>query len=173
MKGFQNKTDILSFFVSQLGCFIDFKINTSTRRCGRVGVTSAADLCNYQSRQITICTPLQSQSTKIRNSRIFKSRRKLPYLLTCNVNRYCLLACQYMSTSANRLSLGTEYCITFTPPFVSEDFNKLNTPSFEGALYIEIVVFIFKSLIFILFYLYEGFYNFKHQHCPHLVLFII
>ena len=38
MTGFQNKTDSLSFFVSQLGCFIDLKINTSTRRCGRVGV---------------------------------------------------------------------------------------------------------------------------------------
>ena len=22
-------------------------------------------------------------------------------------------------------------------------------------------------------YIYEGFYNFKHQHCPHLVIFII
>ena len=29
-----------------------------------------------------------------------------------------------MPTSANRLSLGTDYCITFTPPFVFEDFNK-------------------------------------------------
>ena len=46
MTGFQKKTDSPSFFVSQLGCFIDLKINTSTRRCGMVGVTSAADLCN-------------------------------------------------------------------------------------------------------------------------------
>ena len=36
--------------------------------------------------------------------------------------------------------MGTDYCITLTPPFVSEDFNKLNTPSFEGAPHIEIVV---------------------------------
>ena len=57
-----------------------------------------------------------------------------------------------MPTSANSLLLGTDYCIiTFTPPFVSEDFNKLNTPSFEGALYIEIVLFKFRSLIFIYF----------------------
>ena len=31
-------------------------------------------------------------------------------------------------------SPGTNYCILFTPPFVSEDFNKLNTPGFNGAL---------------------------------------
>ena len=55
------------------------------------------------------------------------------------------LARQYRPTSANSLSLGTYYCITFTPPFVSKDFNKLNTPasSFEGALDIEIVVRLF------------------------------
>ena len=41
MTGFQNKTDSLSFFVSQLGCFIDFKINTSTRRYGRTCVINS------------------------------------------------------------------------------------------------------------------------------------
>ena len=48
------------------------------------------------------------------------------------------------------------YCITFTPHFVSEDFNTLNTPSFDGALHIEIVesffLFNFKSLIFLYFF---------------------
>ena len=44
MTGFQNTTDSLSFFVDQLGCFIDLKINTGTKtkRCERVGVTPAA-----------------------------------------------------------------------------------------------------------------------------------
>ena len=32
MTGFQNKTDSLSFFVSQLGCFVDLKINAVTIR---------------------------------------------------------------------------------------------------------------------------------------------
>ena len=51
-------------------------------------------------------------------------------------------------------TLGTDYCITFTPPFVSEDFNKLNTHSFDDTLtlHIEIVVSLLcyfnKSLIF-------------------------
>ena len=46
MTGFKNKTDSLFFFVNQLGCFIDLKINAGTKRCGRVGVTPAADMCN-------------------------------------------------------------------------------------------------------------------------------
>ena len=49
-------------------------------------------------------------------------------------------------------SPGINYCITFTPHFVSEDFNTLNTPSFDGALHIEIVesffLFNFKSLFY-------------------------
>ena len=59
----------------------------------------------------------------------------------------CLLVAEvdtafWLSTAA-WLSLGTDYRITFTPPFVSKDLNKLNTPSFEGALHIEIVVRLF------------------------------
>ena len=46
MTGFQNKTDNLSFFVGQLGCFIDLKINAGTKRCERVGVTPAASVIN-------------------------------------------------------------------------------------------------------------------------------
>ena len=57
---------------------------------------------------------------------------------------------QHRPTSANWLSLGTDYCITFTPPFVSKDFNKLETPSFEGAPHIEncstFALFTLKSL---------------------------
>ena len=46
MTGFQNTTDSLSYGVGQLGCFIDLKINTVTRRCERVGVTPAAGVIN-------------------------------------------------------------------------------------------------------------------------------
>ena len=51
-------------------------------------------------------------------------------------------------------SPGTYYCITFTPPFVSEDFNTgiLKTPSFDGALHIEIVVSLLSHLFFLYFF---------------------
>ena len=68
---------------------------------------------------------------------LYKTKRQ--YLLTCNVSRYCLLAlCGRITrpTIVKWLSLGTDYCITFTPPFVSKDFNKYtflnnNTPHSE------------------------------------------
>ena len=31
----------------------------------------------------------------------------------------------------------------------------------------------FKNTLGAYRYIYEGFYNFRHQHCPHLVIFII
>ena len=54
---------------------------------------------------------------------------------------------------------GTDYCIIFTPLFVSKDLNKLNTPSFEGVLHIKIVVRLFclpLNPFFLLFYTRAG-----------------
>ena len=63
MTGFQNKTDSLSFFVGQLGCFIDLKINagSKTKRCESVGVTPAAGVITSLPNKIIMWTALQSQ----------------------------------------------------------------------------------------------------------------
>ena len=37
-------------------------------------------------------------------------------------------------------------------PFVSEEFNTLNTPTFDGALHIEIVVSLLSHLFFYTFF---------------------
>ena len=60
MTGLQNKTDSLSFYVDQLGCFIDLKINAGTKGCERVWGNTGSR-CNKQSRQIIMYTALQSQ----------------------------------------------------------------------------------------------------------------
>ena len=45
-QGSKNETASISFYVGQLGCFIDLKINAGTKRRGRVGVTPAASVIN-------------------------------------------------------------------------------------------------------------------------------
>ena len=41
------------------------------------------------------------------------------------------------------IHIGDRILHEFKPPFISKDFNKLNTPSFEGTPHIEIVVCLF------------------------------
>ena len=78
-------------------------------------------------------------------------------MLTCNMISSCLLALH--GSISHHYTLGTDYSIIFTPPFVSKDFNKLNTPSFEGALHIEIVVSLFCLTLRHLFF-FDFFFTF-------------
>ena len=123
MTGLQNTTDSLS--TDSLSLLVNnFRlINTVTKsRCER-----AADLC----RPNQLIVPQNHTvhcSTKPKGS-IFLLIAKVDtafWLCTAVHNR---------PTSANWLSLGTDYCITFTPPIVSKDFNKLNRPSFQAFIY--------------------------------------
>ena len=53
----------------------------------------------------------------------------------------------------------TSCCITFTPPFVSEDFNKLNTPIALMALctlQLKTVYSVSVTYFFIFFYSYKS-----------------